>query len=55
MKEVSRGIVHNAFYKQNRCDDTKEMLWGRSQNALMEVFKYGRSEDGKITITKRKN
>lgn len=53
MKKESKGIVHNAFYKRNKCGDTKKTLWGRSQSTLMEMFRYGRSEDGKITIAER--
>lgn len=48
-----RGIVRGAFYKKNVCGDTKELLWGRSQSTLMEMFKYGRDRDGRITIAER--
>ncbi|MCI8352298.1 MAG: hypothetical protein HFJ58_01555 [Clostridia bacterium] len=48
-----RGIIHGAFYMKNTCGNTKEILWGRSQSTLMEMFKYGRDNDGKITIAER--
>ena len=54
VKRNTKGIIHGAFYRRNTCEDTKGMLWGRSQNSLMEVFKYGMDEKtGKISITKR--
>lgn len=55
MKNIPRGVVHNAFYRRNRRANTDQTLWGRVQADNIEMFVYPEDENGNIVISEEGN